>query len=241
MRTLVQYHITFLTLICKLLNHQVSLKLKCINKLLNFSAGRGSVNVWWGSSNNRRLCNIKIGVGTGSCAPQSWSLSYATDQYLLAAPPPSFPPLLLPRSPEEVIKKLEKRVNALIEESAHARALGDYQTVSHCVCVWGGYMFGSKERCITYFFIIIHQLYLSTPYSGSGQGQRCRKEGEGSVQTTRAGPGHGPDQPWPYILCEWCTFWRIHLQCLQWGSICGWLISSCSFSIKSAVAEIAAI
>lgn len=38
-------------------------------------------------------------------------------------------------SPEEVIKKLEKRVNALIEESAHARALGDYQTVSHCVCV----------------------------------------------------------------------------------------------------------
>lgn len=32
-------------------------------------------------------------------------------------------------SPQEVIKKLEKRVNALIEESAQASAMGDLQTV----------------------------------------------------------------------------------------------------------------
>ena len=32
-------------------------------------------------------------------------------------------------SPQDVIKKLEKAVNVLIEESATASAMGDYQTV----------------------------------------------------------------------------------------------------------------
>ena len=30
-----------------------------------------------------------------------------------------------------LIKKMEKKVNELVEESAHANAMGDYQTVSH--------------------------------------------------------------------------------------------------------------
>ena len=32
--------------------------------------------------------------------------------------------------PEMLIKRMEKKVNQLVEESAHASAMGDYQTVS---------------------------------------------------------------------------------------------------------------
>ena len=35
--------------------------------------------------------------------------------------------------PEMLIKKMEKKVNALIEESVHASTMGDYQTVSHII------------------------------------------------------------------------------------------------------------
>jgi hypothetical protein len=34
-------------------------------------------------------------------------------------------------TPEMLIKRMEKRVNQLVEESSHASAMGDYQTVSH--------------------------------------------------------------------------------------------------------------
>ena len=42
-----------------------------------------------------------------------------------------------PFSPQDLIKKLEKTVNQLIEESAKASAMGDYQTVrSDSVCAF---------------------------------------------------------------------------------------------------------
>lgn len=112
-------------------------------------------------------------------------------------------------SPQDVIKKLEKTVNLLIEESAKASAMGDFQTVlfvqwsqseGHKVLLKGRksyhrfqYIWLCREMST-----ILKWLHMCL---GSGQSQRCSQKGEDAVQAEETGTTHRSNQLWPHILC----------------------------------------